>query len=60
MDGTSVFIGILVGIAIGIYIGKKLRREPIAAPFIECPHCSEPIKPTANVCHHCHTRIEAA
>jgi prepilin signal peptidase PulO-like enzyme (type II secretory pathway) len=59
--GLAQFIlGTIMGIAVGIYFGMRLRRQPIAAPFIECPHCSEPIKPTANVCHHCHMKVDAA
>jgi prepilin signal peptidase PulO-like enzyme (type II secretory pathway) len=61
MDGNSAFfLGLFIGVAIGWFIGANLRRKPIAAPFVECPSCTQPIKPTAAVCHHCHSKVEAA
>ena len=39
-------------------IAENIDPEPLAAAATRpCPHCAEPIQPTAKVCRHCHRDV---
>ena len=56
MDTLSVIVGIVIGAAAGWYAGLNFGLKPSFA-FIECPHCAEPVRSGAIVCHHCHQKV---
>jgi hypothetical protein len=52
----------VAGGALGWYMKPEPDPPPYLAPppFKECPHCSEPVRFSANVCRHCNRSIITA
>lgn len=64
-SGSCVSVGfwmLIIGVIFGVILHRRLASNPKAdgSPFIECPHCSEPVRRGAAVCRSCHRTLGKA